>query len=146
VRRTLVGLVLLTLVVAAPRPASCGSPEFQVVVNSSVQGTWISRASLTALFTGKAERWGGNAAARPVDQSAKSPVRHAFTASVLGRSMGEIQRYWQDRIAADRVFPPPIKGSDDEVLRYVAATAGAVGYVGPDTAIPEGVKVVTVVD
>jgi hypothetical protein len=82
----------------------------------------------------------------PVDQSLKTPVRRAFTISVLGRSMGEIQRYWQDRVAADRVFPPPIKASDEEVLGFVAKTAGAVSYVGPDTAIPEGVKVISVTD
>ena len=32
------------------------------------------------------------------------------------------------------------------MLGYVAATAGAIGYVGPDTAIPQGVRVIEVVD
>ena len=54
--------------------------------------------------------------------------------------------YWQRRVSADHVFPPPVKDSDQEVLGYVAATSGAIGYVGPDTAIPEGVKVLAVVD
>ena len=127
-------------------PVASGTQEFQVVVNPSVRGTWISRASLTAVFTGKTDRWGDKGVAKPVDQSAKSPVRHAFTASVLGRSMGEIQRYWQDRVAADRVFPPPIRSSDEEILQFVAATTGAVGYVGADTAVPESVKVISIVD
>lgn len=123
-----------------------GSQDFQVVVHPSVQGTRISRTNLSALFMGKTSRWGDKAQAMPVDQSAKAPVRRAFTVSVIGLSMGELQMYWQRRVAADRIFPPPIKGSDEEVLRYVAATAGAVGYVGPETAIPEGVKLVAVVD
>jgi ABC-type phosphate transport system substrate-binding protein len=127
-------------------PVASGTQEFQVVVNPSVRGTWISRASLTAVFTGKTDRWGDKGAARPVDQSAKSSVRRAFTTSVLGLSMGEIQRYWQDRVAADRVFPPPIRSSDEEVLQFVAATTGAVGYVGADTAVPESVKVIAIVD
>jgi len=117
-----------------------------VVVHPSVRGTWISRASLSALFTRTTDRWGDKAGAKPVDQSAKAPVRHAFTASVLGLSMGKLQQYWQNRVAADRVLPPPIKDSDQEVLDFVAATAGAVGYVGPDTSIPDGVKVISVID
>ena len=138
-------LVLTSLAVA--RPASGGTPEFQVVVNESVRGNWISRANLSAFFTGKADRWGGGkASAKPVDQSANSPVRRAFTAAILGRSMGEIQRYWQDRVAVDRLFPPPVKASDAEVLRYVAETAGAVGYVGPDTPIPEGVRLLSITE
>jgi ABC-type phosphate transport system substrate-binding protein len=125
-------------------PAANGTQEFQVVVHPSVRGMWISRANLQALFTGKTDRWGDKTSARPVDQSLKTPVRRAFTTSVLGRSLGEIQRYWQDRIAVDRVFPPPIKSSDQEVLGFVASTSGAVGYVGPDSAIPEGVKLISV--
>ena len=126
--------------------AAITTPEYQVVVHPSVKGTWISRASLQALFTGQTDRWGDKAVAKPVDQSMKTPVRRAFTTSALGLSIGEIQRLWQDRVAAQRVFPPPIKSSDAEVLAFVAVTAGAVGYVGPDTAIPEGVKVISVVD
>ena len=139
-------LVLAITLVAGALPAANGTQEFQVVVHPSVRGTWISRASLQALFTGKSDRWGDKTVARPADQSLKTPVRRAFTASVLGLSMGEIQRYWQDRVAADRVFPPPIKASDEEVLGFVAATTGAVSYVGPDTVIPEGVKVISVTD
>lgn len=131
---------------AATAPAASGTQEFQVVVHPTVRGTWISRSSLQALFTGKTSLWGDKTTAKPVDQSAKAPVRRAFAASVLGLSIGELQRYWQDRVAAARIFPPPVKSSDEEVLGFVAATAGAVGYVGPDTAIPEGVKVISVVD
>ena len=141
---SVLSFVALTLMSAAP--SGSGTQEFQVVVHASVRGAWISRTNLTAIFTRQADRWGDKAVAKPVDQSAKSPVRHAFTVSVLGRSMGEIQQYWQNRVATDRVFPPPIMATDEEVLRYVAATAGAVGYVGLDTAIPEGVKVLSVTD
>jgi ABC-type phosphate transport system substrate-binding protein len=138
-------VVLAGLAIA--EPVSSGTAEFRVVVNASVHGTWISRAALSAIFKGKADRWGGDeASAKPVDQSASSSVRHAFTAAVLGLSMGEIQRYWQDRVARERLFPPPEKASDAEVLRYVAETAGAVGYVGPGAAIPDGVKVLSITD
>jgi ABC-type phosphate transport system substrate-binding protein len=145
VRHALAALTM-TFALGVAAPATSGSQEFQVVVNQSVRGTWIARASLQALFTGKSDRWGDKAVARPVDQSAKSPVRRALTTSVLGLSMGELQRYWQDRVAADRVFPPPIKSSDDEVLSFVAATTGSVGYVGPEVVIPPGVKVLTVTE
>jgi ABC-type phosphate transport system substrate-binding protein len=139
-------LVLAITFMAGAAPAANSTPDFQVVVHPGVRGTWISRANLQALFTGKTERWGDKTAARPVDQSLKTPVRHAFTTSVLGLSMGEIQRYWQDRVAVDRVFPPPIKSSDAEVLRFIAATTGAVGYVSPEAPIPENVKVISVTD
>jgi ABC-type phosphate transport system substrate-binding protein len=123
-----------------------GTQEFRIIAHPTVQGTKISRANLSALFTGKNSRWGDKAEARPVDQSARAPVRRAFTATIIGLSMGELQLYWQERIATDHVFPPPTKSSDQEVLGYVASHEGAIGYVGPDTVIPETVKVLAVVD
>jgi ABC-type phosphate transport system substrate-binding protein len=139
-----VGVVTVALFALAV--SADGAQEFQVVVHPSVRGTRITRANLSALFTGKTSQWGDKTQVMPVDQSAKAPVRRAFAAAVIGLSMGELQMYWQRRVAADRVFPPPIKGTDQEVLGYVAATAGAIGYVSPDAAIPESVRVLTVID
>jgi hypothetical protein len=51
-------LVLAITLTAGAVPAANGTQEFQVVVHPSVRGTWISRANLEALFTGKTDRWG----------------------------------------------------------------------------------------
>jgi ABC-type phosphate transport system substrate-binding protein len=139
-------LVLAATAVLATTLSASGAQEFQIIAHPTVQGTKISRANLSALFTGKTSRWGDKAEARPVDQSARAAVRRAFTAAIIGLSMGELQLYWQKRIANEHVFPPPTKGSDEEVLVYVASHEGAIGYVGPGTAIPETVKVLAVVD
>ena len=138
--------VLVTIALAATTASAIGAQEFQVIVHPSVEGTKISRANLSALFTGKTARWGDKAQARPVDQSARAPVRRAFTAAVIGLSMGELQLYWQRLVATDHVFPPPTKSSDADVLGFVAAHEGAIGYVAAGTTIPEGVKVLAVVD
>jgi ABC-type phosphate transport system substrate-binding protein len=144
--RNVCAAVFVILALATTASPARGE-EFLVVVNPSVRGTWISRAALKALFTRSAERWGGDKAeAKPVDQSASSPVRHAFTVAVIGLSMGEVQRYWQNRVVANRVLPPPVKANDDDVLLYVASTSGAVGYVAPGTPIPAGVKVISIVE
>ena len=139
-------LVLAVIVLGATTASASGTQEFQVIVHPSVQGTKISRANLSALFTAKTVQWGDKAQVKPVDQSAKARVRRAFATSVIGLSMGELQMYWQRRVSADHVFPPPVKSSDQEVIGYVTTTAGAIGYIAPDTAIPEGVKVLAVVD
>ncbi len=139
-------LVLAAIALLATTALASGTQEFQIIVHPTVQGTKISKANLSALFTGKTSRWGDKAEARPVDQSARAPVRRAFTAAIIGLSLGELQLYWQKRIATDHVFPPPTKSSDAEVLGYVASHAGAIGYVAPDTVIPETVKVLAVVD
>jgi ABC-type phosphate transport system substrate-binding protein len=139
-------LALAAIAFVATTASASGTLEFLVIVHPTVQGTKISKANLSALFTGKTFRWGDKAQARPVDQSARAPVRRAVTAAIIGLSMGELQLYWQKRVATDHVFPPPTKSSNEEVLGYVASHEGAIGYVGPDTPIPDNVKVLAVVD
>jgi uncharacterized membrane protein len=145
VRYHLAGLIA-ALALAAPAVSAGGTQDFLIVANPSVRGAQISRAALSAIFTGRIQRWGDRSLVMPVDQSARTQVRRAFSASVTGLSLGEIQQYWQRRITADRVFPPPVKDSDLEVLEYVAEHGGAIGYVGSDTPVPEGVKILTVID
>ena len=81
--------------------------DFQVVAHPSVSGTTISRAALAGIFTGRVQNWGDKSAARPVDQSARAPVRQAFAVAVIGLSMGELQLYWHRRSAQKESFRRP---------------------------------------
>lgn len=123
--------------------------SFVVVVNSSVAGTSVHRADLAAVFLKKAVRWGDGSPANPVDQSGTSPVRKGFSESVLHMPVMAVVQYWGKQlasVAASSLRPPIVKASDDEVLLYVAKTSGAVGYVASGTALPPGVKAVTLID
>jgi ABC-type phosphate transport system substrate-binding protein len=120
--------------------------SFVVIVNSSVAGTSVHRTDLAAVFLKKAPRWGDGSAANPVDQSGTSPVRKAFSEAVLQMPVMAVVQYWGRQMAslAGSTKPPTVKASDDEVLVYVGKTSGAVGYVASGTALPPGVKAVTI--
>jgi len=123
--------------------------SFVVVVNSSVAGTSVRRSDLAAVFLKKAVRWGDGSPANPVDQSGTSSTRKSFSEDVLHMPVMAVVQYWGKQLAsmaASTARPPIVKSSDDEVLVYVAKTAGAVGYVSSGTAPPPGVKVVTIID
>jgi ABC-type phosphate transport system substrate-binding protein len=138
---------LLAAAVTATAAAQA-TDSFVVVVNASVAGTTVRRADLAAVFLKKAVRWGDGSPANPVDQSGTSPVRKGFSENVLHMPVMGVVQYWGKQLVsmASSVRPPTVKASDDEVLLYVAKTSGAVGYVAPGTAMPPGVKVVTIVD
>ncbi len=121
---------------------------FVVVVNSSVAGTNVHRADLAAVFLKKAVRWGDGSPANPVDQSGTSPVRKGFSETVLHMPVMAVVQYWGRQLAsmAASVRPPTVKGSDEEVLAYVAKTSGAVGYVATGISLPAGVKAVAIVE
>jgi ABC-type phosphate transport system substrate-binding protein len=143
--RLLTALALaLVLVVPAVSPAA---DDFVVIVHPSLAGSNIRRADLAAIFLKKASRWGGGGSAIPVDQSGTSAVRAAFSQAVLGMPVATAVQYWQKQMfAANPLRPPAVKGSDAEVIAFVAKTEGAVGYVSKAAVLPPDVKALAVID
>jgi ABC-type phosphate transport system substrate-binding protein len=136
-------LLVVPLGLLAP-PAR--SADFVIVVHPSVRGSQIRRSVLASIYQKDVVRWGNELRIVPVDQSGQATVREAFTREVLGLSLGEVQKFWEQRLATNRQLPPITRASDEEVLVFVASNKGAIGYVRPGTELPAGVRVVTLTD
>jgi len=138
------GALVLALV-----PPSLAADPFVVIVNPSVPGSTVHRADLAAVFLKKAVRWGDGSPATPIDQSGTSPVRRAFSETVFQMPVVAVLQYWQKQLLSPATTPvrvPLVKGSDEEVLAFVATTAGSVGYVSTGATVPPSVKVVRLID
>jgi len=120
---------------------------YVLIVNGSNPGTSIQRETAAAIFMGKMTRWkADNRLISPVDQSTRAAVRQAFSERVLRKPVMAVQFFWGQQLASGRGFPPPVKGSDDEVAAFVRSTPTAIGYVSGGFALGEGIKVLKVVD
>jgi ABC-type phosphate transport system substrate-binding protein len=130
-------LAFIVLTGATPAPAA---DDFQVIVNAASAATEIERAEVARFFLRQSVKWSDGQAVLPVDQSSRSAVRDAFSRIVLKQPLPAVDTYWQRQIASGRALPPPVKTSDAEVLAYVAATPGAIGYVVGGLNLTPGVK------
>jgi ABC-type phosphate transport system substrate-binding protein len=135
--------VLSAMVLAMAISAFAGAAGFKVIVNGSNSSTKISKADLNAIFLKKLVKWSDGTPAVPVNQSKKSAVRDNFATAVHGKSVAAVDSYWQQQIFSGRDVPPAEKASDAEIVAFVKANAGAVGYVS-DGGATAGVKVVSV--
>ena len=133
-------LVLIAL--ADPRPAAAAD-AFKVIVNSRLTGRTVSRETLSQVYLGKAERWGDGKPVTAVDLSTTSPVRAAFSQTVLGMSVVSVRMYWTRTMVSDH-FPPMVRSSDEDVIAFVSSRTGAVGYVSADAVLPDTVHTVAV--
>ena len=140
------GPTVLIALLGAILASSADAGDFQVVVHPTVEGSKIRRSILAEIYQKDIIRWGNQVRILPVDQSSQTLVRQAFIQDVLGQSLGEVQKYWTQRMATERELPPPTKASDDEVLAFVASKKGAIGYVSGGTELPPDVKVLTIID
>ena len=64
----------------------------------------------------------------PVNLPPPHPLRNAFLSAVLKMNAPQMQIYW-DRRYFQGVSPPYVLGSQRAVVKFVAATPGAIGYV-----------------
>jgi ABC-type phosphate transport system substrate-binding protein len=141
-RRTLTLLAAIAVAWLCAGTRNATAADFKIVVHASNPTANLSAAQLARLFLKKDTRWEGGEAVDPVDQSAKSTVRAAFSTDVHRKDVGSIKSYWQQQIFSGRGTPPPEMSSDAEVLAFVRSHAGAIGYVSSAAAVGEGVKVV----
>ncbi len=108
-------------------------PTFRVVVKPKNPTASVDRKFVEDVFLKKVSSWPNGESLRPVDLPSSSPTRQTFTTAMLGRTVDEVRRYWQQRIFSGRDVPPPERTSDEEVIKYVLEHEGGVGYVSTNT-------------
>jgi ABC-type phosphate transport system substrate-binding protein len=145
VRRLIIAGLAAFMSLSAVRAAHTADAAVRVIVHPQVKGSQIPRATLAAIFLKQAPRWTDGTPVVPVDQSVKSPVRGVFSNRVLNQPLMDVQIYWQRKMSAG-LTPPPVKTSDEEVIAFVAATPGAIGYVSVAAGVPDSVKAIEILN
>ena len=122
--------------------APAAAESYKVVVNNANPATALDRREVSALFLRRASRWSDGTPVLPVDGPDSAP-RESFSKDVHGRKTAAVKSYWLQVIFSGRGVPPPEKTSDKDVIAYVKANSGAIGYVSATAAVDD-LKVLTV--
>jgi ABC-type phosphate transport system substrate-binding protein len=88
----------------------------------------MTAEELNLIFWRKKLYWQGGVPIHPVNLQAEHPIRLTFSKTVLGNSPTEQTNYWNG-LYFHGISPPYSVQSEEAVLRYVANTKGAIGYV-----------------
>lgn len=128
-RRVALALLWLAALGSSAPPSRGAEPALVVIVAAGrAPAAAVSTAMLANIFTRKRLRWPDGSPAVPVNLPAQQPLRRAFSLWMFGRSPEDMQPFWDDQYYHG-VLPPPVLASEEAVLRFVAETPGAVGYV-----------------
>jgi ABC-type phosphate transport system substrate-binding protein len=122
--------LILALVVLAAAVSPARGDGVRVIVNAKNPVSRLDRQFIADAFLAKRTRWSDDQPIQPVDLGAKHPARGKFSSEVLKRTVDAVRRYWAQIVFSGRGAPPPELGSESEIVKYVAAHAGAIGYVG----------------
>lgn len=120
----------LALALLASGPASAGPEpdDFVVIVAGNAPHESLDQETLARIFLRKKTFWDNGEAIVPVNLSASHPLRRLFSEQILGLEPEELDNYWNAQYFHG-VFPPYVVASEEAMLRFVAQSAGAIGYV-----------------
>jgi hypothetical protein len=113
--------------------------DVQVIGNASVAGE-LSAADVKEIFLGAKESVGGTAVVPVLGGGA---AHEAFLKAYVGKSDQALRNHFKSLVFTGKGSMPKSFASDADVIKYVASTKGAIGYVsgGADVA---GVKKIQV--
>jgi ABC-type phosphate transport system substrate-binding protein len=114
--------------------------DVSIVVNTA-NGSAVSDSEISRLFLGKLKKFSNGESATPVNAKVGSAARVEFEKKVLNKSSSQIKAYWSKRVFSGKGKPPTEVDNDAAVLAFVAANAGAIGYVDA-ASVDDSVKVV----
>jgi ABC-type phosphate transport system substrate-binding protein len=135
-----VAILAAWLALSAPSRTEAPQERFVVVVNAANPESSADAETLSAVFLKQRKKWPNGERVVPVDQSLLSALRSFFVTAVFGQQSSAIQAYWEGEVSAGRDSPPAVRSGDEEVLAFVAANVGAIGYVDRGAKLPPKVK------
>lgn len=125
--RILFPLTMALLLTTATAAAVGG--DMVLIAHRSVPVDRISKGGLSRLYLRGGAHWPDGTAALPFDVAGEPPHKLAFYRENLERSLYEVRAQRARQIFTGIGDVPDTVSSFDEMIRRVAATPGAVGYV-----------------
>ena len=136
-------LTATLLIAASFMSGNAQAASFKIIVNNGLRVDSLPKKAVSDFFMKRAPKWENGTPVTAVDQEQAATVREQFSRAIHGKPAAAVKSYWNQQIFSGREVPPLEKRNDAEVVAFVRANAGAIGYVS-DTAPTDGVRVVSV--
>ncbi len=109
----------------------CQAQDVVVIANKSLKNADISAADLKEVFSGDKSSLKGDGHVVPITLKG-GPAHEAFLKKYIGKNDVAFRAGWRTLVFAGTASMPKTMDTDSAMVEYVAATPGAIGYVGKD--------------
>jgi len=118
--------------------------QVAVIVNQSVKENNVSNTELLDFYTRDVRVWQNGDPVTVFDLKPKSDVKETFY-NFLGKSTSRMKSIWMKKMLSGEGDPPEALETEKDVVKKVAATPGAIGFVS-ESEVTEDVKVLVVIE
>ena len=123
-------LCVIQMTPALVKSALANESIIAVIVanNQSIDDLKLAPNQLSLIYWRKQLYWPNGQRIKPVNLRSEHPLRQQFSQTILGSLPKAQIDYWNGQYF-DGVLPPYSVNSEEAILRYVAQTNGAIGYI-----------------
>ena len=112
-----------------------------VIVNPESGVDAMTRSEVASVFMARDRKLAPGVTAIPLDVAGAAKEREQFYASLVGKTVPEVNAYWARLLFTGRATPPQQVDESADVIATVAANKSAIGYV-PKSKVDHRVRVV----
>ncbi len=120
--------------------SSSALANIAVIVNSANSAT-INESDISRIFLGKIKKFSTGDKVTIVNLKFKQATRNEFEEKALKKSASQVKAYWAKLMFSGKGKPPKEFASDKEILSFVMANPGAIGYID-EKSVDSSVKVI----
>lgn len=113
---------------------------FVVIVHPS-NDSRLDKGTVQRIFLSKEKSFSNGKEAVPINIEAPADPRQAFDQNIIEKNESQIRSYWSTVMFSGKGAMPKEVPDQQEVLKLVASTPNAIGYVSSDQ-VTDKVKVV----
>lgn len=124
-RLILLGSIFWLLV----HPAAELRAELVVVVNARCGVAAMTRNEVVNIFFGRNRQYFNGIEVQPVDMVDSHADRARFYQALVGKDVSEVNAYWSRQVFSGRMQAPFKANSAEEVLKWVVAHPGGIGFI-----------------
>ena len=133
-----VGICLLCLLIFS---SGIAWADIVIIAHQNVPETTVTKKDLQEMFLGKRVQWKDNTTIHPVTVK-EVELHKAFLKQYVNKSFAKWNAHWKRMVFTGNGTPPKQFATQQELLEYVAKTAGAIGYIDAETPV----KNVTIIE
>lgn len=127
--RRIVFFLLISLPLLLGLWSTTARAELVVVVNARCGVALMTRNEVINIFFGRSRQFFNGVEAQPVDLADANLDRERFYQALVGKDLSQVDAYWSRQVFSGRTRPPPKVATPDDVIKWVIANPGGIGFV-----------------
>ena len=125
-------VLAIALVGIASGPIAGDDGGFKLIVHPDNPYDSVDRDFVRDAYLKKATEWNDGEVIHPIDLAPRFRARDKFNENVIRKTASQLRTYWNQQIFSGKGVPPPEAESTADVIAYVVANRGAIGYIPAD--------------